>query len=119
MARERESLASIVFPPTDLMEALIHLFVRHVSPITPIIDISTFEKQYASGLYLRDLRHARLLLMVCALGSIYSKDPRVLYDVQGRLVPGYEYFFQLRFWRCPYQAVQLHELQTCVVSGIH
>ncbi|KAF9520728.1 hypothetical protein BS47DRAFT_1481125, partial [Hydnum rufescens UP504] len=119
MARERECLASIVFPPADLMEALIHLFVRHVSPIAPIIDISTLEEQYTSGLYLRDLRHARLLLMVCALGSIYSKDPRVLYDVQGRLVPGYEYFFQLRFWRCPYQAVQLHELQTCALIATY
>lgn len=51
-------------------------FIRHNS-FTPLLHRPTFDKNLAEGLHFQDEGFAIILLLVCALGSRASNDPRV------------------------------------------
>lgn len=46
----------------------------------PLFHRPSFETSVAEGLHLQDPSFGATLLLVCAIGSRYSDDPRVLYD---------------------------------------
>ena len=60
------------------MDSLISLFFDRVHCIFPILHIPTFYSQYRSKLHTRSPNFSILLLLVCAAGSRYSTDTRVL-----------------------------------------
>ena len=60
------------------MDSLVYLFVDRVHWFFPILHIPTFQAQYRSKLHTRNSNFATILLLVCAAGSRYSSDMRVL-----------------------------------------
>ncbi|KAJ7141767.1 fungal-specific transcription factor domain-containing protein [Mycena crocata] len=66
------------FPPAALMGDLISLYFAHVNMYLPLLHQPTFERGVATGLHFREDGFAATVLLVCAVGSRYSTDPRVM-----------------------------------------
>ncbi|KAF8202668.1 fungal-specific transcription factor domain-containing protein [Mycena galopus ATCC 62051] len=71
------SCPNYIFPPEDLALRLVSLYFSNVNIFFPVLNRPIFEQGLASHMHLSEHGFARLLLLVCALGSRYSDDPRV------------------------------------------
>lgn len=110
------------FPDADLMESLMTLYFTHININLPILHQPTFRRSVAEGLHLRDQRFAATLLLVCAVGSKYSNDPRVIVDGSGsELSCGWKWFDQVQILRKSlFDAPASYELQFyCVGLSDH
>ncbi|KAJ7749827.1 fungal-specific transcription factor domain-containing protein [Mycena maculata] len=65
------------FPPPDLAADLTELYFTHVNAFIPLLHRPTFERSVRDGLHLEDDSFAAILLLVCAVASRWSDDPRV------------------------------------------
>ncbi|KAJ7142263.1 fungal-specific transcription factor domain-containing protein [Mycena epipterygia] len=89
------------FPSPDLAANLINLYFTHVNMYLPLLHRPTFERDVMRGLHHRDDNFAAILLLVCAVGSRWSDDPRVVPPSgtegvsMGRLACGWEWFNQI------------------------
>jgi hypothetical protein len=94
------------------------IYFEKFNPIFPLLHKPTFVKMLADGRHLRDQDFGMVVLMVCALASRYSHDPRVFNpgDASG-LSSGWKYFRQVPMHRKSllYRA-GLFDLQYYVVS---
>ncbi|GJE87560.1 fungal-specific transcription factor domain-containing protein [Phanerochaete sordida] len=89
--------ALFIFPEYDLIHSLASTFFAEVNIYWPLLHRPTFERSLKEELHLRDEGFGALLLLVCALGARYSKDPRVY--VNGKHNPqaaGLEWFNQVQ-----------------------
>ncbi|KAK0467106.1 fungal-specific transcription factor domain-containing protein [Desarmillaria tabescens] len=68
------------FPDNDLLWSLIGLYFTESNIFLPILHRPSFERLVSESTHVSDPVFARVLLAVCALGSRYSTDPRVLID---------------------------------------
>ena len=95
------------------MPSLIDAYFQHFNIFMPLLHRPTFEKSLAEGLHFKDSMFGATLLLVCAHGSRYSEDPRVL--AEGSDNPrsaGWKWFEQVNiFRRTLYQRTTLYELQ--------
>lgn len=98
---ERSILASdpkrrLYFPPHDLLQSLVHLYFRRVNVFFPLFHIPTFWRRLEENEHLKDYWFGRNVLLVCALGSRYSDDPRVTVDPENpdTLTAGHKWFEQ-------------------------
>lgn len=66
------------FPSDDFMPCLIDLYFEKINLFFPLLHRPTFERSVAEGLHHTDYWFGALLLLVCATGSQYSDDSRVL-----------------------------------------
>ncbi|KAJ7169255.1 fungal-specific transcription factor domain-containing protein [Mycena crocata] len=66
------------FPPAQLMRELVGLYFEHVNVYLPLLHRPTFERSVGMGLHFRDNGFAATLLLVCAVASRWSTDPRVM-----------------------------------------
>ena len=86
----------------------------------PLLHRPTFEKSVAEGLHFTDSMFGATLLLVCAHGSRYSEDPRVL--AEGSDNPrsaGWKWFEQVNvFRRTLFQRTTLYELQMHAVRVV-
>ncbi|KIY46562.1 hypothetical protein FISHEDRAFT_47082 [Fistulina hepatica ATCC 64428] len=106
-----------VFPEYSLMGTLIALYFKHINTSVPILHRPTFETNVGEGLHLRDRYFGAVVLLVCALGSRYTDDPRTLPEgYPNRHAAGYMWFEQVPWLRksllespCLYE-VQLYAL---------
>ncbi|KAJ7694466.1 fungal-specific transcription factor domain-containing protein [Mycena olivaceomarginata] len=77
--RPRDS-PHFTFPADHLMQSLLSLYFSNVNPFVPLLNRSIFEEAVLQGLHFRDLSFGTVLLLVCALGSLYltpsSKENR-------------------------------------------
>ncbi|KAJ6591569.1 fungal-specific transcription factor domain-containing protein, partial [Mycena vulgaris] len=90
------------FPPPDLAASLVDLYFTHVNLLLPLLHRPTFVRDLASGLHLANDGFAATLLLVCAIGSRFSSDPRVLLDGTDNLHScGWRWFEQLQLMRDP------------------
>lgn len=73
------------FPPPDLADNLINLFFDHVNPQFPLFHQPTFERQWKTGLQVKDPWFGCLCFTLFAVASRWCDDPRVLdnheYDI--------------------------------------
>ncbi|KAJ7495523.1 fungal-specific transcription factor domain-containing protein [Mycena latifolia] len=78
------------FPPRDLAAHLIELYFTHVNVYLPLLHRPTFERAVEAGLHLRDDGFAATLLLVCAVASRWSDDPRVVpsFGTESMMPPG-------------------------------
>jgi hypothetical protein len=109
------------FPDEDLMHNLIDLYFSESNPFVPLLYRPAFDKAVAEGVHLRDDSFAVNLLLVCAIGSRYSNDPRILLDGQdGWDSSGWKWFQQVQLIRQNQLDVQsLYDLQFyCVSLGV-
>jgi len=83
----------------------------------PIIHEPKFRKNVQEGLHRRDVYFGRLVMMMCALSSRDSNDPRVLIQGEKECSAGWKYYEQVQVMRqWMFEAPSLHELQIYSVS---
>lgn len=79
------------------MQSLLDTFFIDVNIYFPVLHRPSFERAIAEGEHLRDESFGSVVLLVCALGSRFSYDPRVY--VEGQHTPqaaGWEWFNQVQ-----------------------
>ncbi|KAJ7503711.1 fungal-specific transcription factor domain-containing protein [Mycena galericulata] len=124
--RDEAMVKPYTYPPPDVLSSLIWLYFEHCNIYVPLLHRPTFERAVAGNLHLRDDKFAATVLLVCALGSRFSDDPRV-YDPAAPLTCGWKYFSQVsatatmhHFFRPPmlydlqYYALASQFLECCV-----
>ncbi|KAJ1300427.1 hypothetical protein OPQ81_005247 [Rhizoctonia solani] len=115
-------LEPVQLPPEDLIRSLVQVFFRRVNLIYPILHRGLFEDQLAHGAHLTSdttgRKFARVLLLVCAVASRWSSDPRVLTDNEP-LSAGYEFFRRAGpvTWAVRAQP-SLYDVQICILSAL-
>ncbi|KAJ6613518.1 fungal-specific transcription factor domain-containing protein [Mycena sp. CBHHK59/15] len=83
---------SYEFPAADLLSELVGLYFTHMNTYFPLLHRPTFERSIADNLHLQDAGFGAIVLLVCAVASRFSDDPRVFpHD----LTCGWQYFDQL------------------------
>ncbi|KAJ7073102.1 fungal-specific transcription factor domain-containing protein [Mycena amicta] len=86
-----------VFPPADVLSDLVDLYFTHTNAYVPLLHRPTFLHLLKSSEHLRDDKFGAIVLIVCAIASRFSNDPRVV-DGDGtttNLACGWKYFSQL------------------------
>lgn len=104
------------FPEDDLLQHLIDLYFS-VSPVyLPILFEPHFRRDVSLGRHLVDSSFACVVLLVCAIASRESTDPRVLSDGHNRQTAGWKYFSQTsRLARPLHLPPILDDVQVCCV----
>ena len=62
----------------------------------PLLHRPTFERHIADGLHLTEPRFGAIVLLVCALGSKFSLDPRVILEGTSYHSAGWKFFDQVQ-----------------------
>lgn len=117
---ELENKADIkyTYPDPDLVFTLVDLYFINANAFTPLLHRPTFEKFVQEGKHYSDQGFAATLLLVCAIGSRYCDDPRVLLDnsLDNHYSAGWKYFVQVPpIEVSPISRPSCYELQKCVV----
>ncbi|THV02448.1 hypothetical protein K435DRAFT_749568 [Dendrothele bispora CBS 962.96] len=108
-----------VFPEVNLLAQLIALYFEKVNAFLPIIHAPTFRRNIAQGLHLRDHQFGATVLLVCAVASRYSEDPRVLAVPGEELSCGWLWYEQVQVMReSLFDIPTLYELQTYCMAII-
>ncbi|KAJ7479693.1 hypothetical protein FB451DRAFT_1365428 [Mycena latifolia] len=68
------------FPENDLLSNLVTLYFEEINPLLGLLHFRSFRQLVTEGLHLRDPHFGGVVLVVCALASRYSDDPRVFID---------------------------------------
>lgn len=68
------------FPDPELLRSLVEHYFTNSNLYVPLLNRVIFQKDLDSGLHLRDEGFGSTVLLVCAVGSRYSVDKRVLLD---------------------------------------
>lgn len=113
--KESDQIQLLSFPPPDLSASLIDLYFRHVNPFLPLLHEPTFRASYAAGHYRRDVKFGGVVLLVFAIASRYSNDPRVLLAGAPRSSAGWKFYIQTEKIH-PDLRVKLSGMQSLVVS---
>ncbi|KAK0215761.1 fungal-specific transcription factor domain-containing protein [Armillaria fumosa] len=109
-----------VFPDNDLIMNLVAIYFETINPILPILHRPTFTEDVVNGLHLRDESFGGTLLLVLAVASRYSDDPRVLADPSSRLSAGWRFIVQAPIFKKAVLAPPgLYELQSSVLGAIY
>lgn len=110
------------------MVSLIQLYFYQNNIYLPLLHRPTFEKQFQNGLHLRDSGFACVLLLVCAIASRFSDDPRVLQldsnvnldETRSQQRAGWKYFDQVQMQRKSLiTPASLYDLQQYAVRYLH
>lgn len=107
-----------IYPDNDLLKSLVSLYFEKTNSIIPVLHEPTFMKSLALGQHHWDPSFGMIVLLVCALGSKYSQDSRVLVpNDTSRLSAGWHYFCQVPVHRKSllYKS-NIYDLQYYVVS---
>jgi len=91
-----------VYPPEDLLQSLVSIYFEKQHLILPVLHRPTFMKSLNSGQHIWDSTFGMTVLLVCAVASRYSHDPRVLVPGDSTsLSSGWKYFSQVPILRNP------------------
>jgi hypothetical protein len=104
------------FPPDDLLKTLIDRYFAEFNDVLNLLYRPAFERSVEAGLHLRNERFASVVLLVCAVGSGYVDDSRVLID-GAMSSSGWRFFNQVQIVRKSLLAPPaLYDLQIICVS---
>ncbi|KII90618.1 hypothetical protein PLICRDRAFT_39194 [Plicaturopsis crispa FD-325 SS-3] len=105
------------FPEADLMASLVDLYFTRTHAYLPFLHRPTFERGIATELHLRDSAFGATVLLVCALGSKFSSDPRVLLENTNDLSSaGWRWFNQVQSMRKSiFLAPRIYDLQLFIL----
>uniref|UniRef100_A0A0W0F039 Zn(2)-C6 fungal-type domain-containing protein n=1 Tax=Moniliophthora roreri TaxID=221103 RepID=A0A0W0F039_MONRR len=108
------------FPAEDLMNDLVDLYFKNINIFIPLLHRPTFERDVAMKLHLKDDMFGAVLLLVCANGSRYSDDLRVLLDgVDSWTSCGWKWFDQVQAARTSLVSPpSLYDLQFYSLSSL-
>ncbi|PIL25452.1 transcription factor [Ganoderma sinense ZZ0214-1] len=110
-----------VFPPRDLLHALVELYFRHMSYLFPLLHEPTFMQAVKAGLHLRNGGFGATVLLVCAIGSRFTHDPRVLLPESNEhpYSAGWKWFSAVeKARRLSFAPAGLHDLQVYALMGM-
>ncbi|KAJ7578583.1 fungal-specific transcription factor domain-containing protein [Mycena floridula] len=114
------------FPPDDLMASLIQLYFANIHIFLPLLHQPTFERKIAEGEHLDvTSKFGTIVMLVMAVASRFSDDPRVLARGYGSpLSSGWEWFAPVRpvlygFVDCYTQTTSLYDLQATCLSAMY
>ncbi|KAG7446059.1 uncharacterized protein BT62DRAFT_1006241 [Guyanagaster necrorhizus] len=109
-------LHDYTFPEPDLLDNLVELYFIHLNRFWPLLHQPTFERSLAAALHRTDSAFAGIVLVVCAIGSRFSNDPRVRVDhYESPYRHGWKWFVQVHRVSV-LQPPSLFDLQKCVLS---
>ncbi|KAJ7599306.1 fungal-specific transcription factor domain-containing protein [Mycena floridula] len=113
------------FPSDDLMTSLVDLFFHHLNSCLPLLHRPTFERSIAQGLHLdTSSKFGTVVCLVCAVGSRWSDDPRVLSKGhESHFSSGWKWYAAVRpylygFLESYTQPPSLYDLQATCLSAI-
>ncbi|KAI0092329.1 fungal-specific transcription factor domain-containing protein [Irpex rosettiformis] len=66
------------FPPSDLLEHLLSVYFSNMNSFSPVFHQPTIQRDIQDGLHYSDENFASVILLICAVASRKSEDPRVL-----------------------------------------
>src|ERR1700729_3835182 len=100
------------------MVELINFYFIHANLLLPLLHRPTFEKGIADGYHRRSSDFGGTVLLVCAIGSRYSTDPRVfLPEANSDHSAGWKWFDQVQMvQKSRLAAPSLYDLQKYCVS---
>ncbi|KAK0466102.1 fungal-specific transcription factor domain-containing protein [Desarmillaria tabescens] len=105
------------FPPEDLIPTLIDSYFTYFNTFLPILHRPTFDKSLREELHYRNHRFGGVVLTVCALGSKYVDDPRVLMEnEQSKWSNGWKWVAQVTSRRRAFPSLDppnLYDAQLC------
>ncbi|KAJ7155420.1 fungal-specific transcription factor domain-containing protein [Mycena crocata] len=105
------------FPPPDLATSLVDLYFTHINLLLPLLHRPTFTRDLIAGLHLTNSAFAATFLLVCAVGSRFSSDPRILLDgIESLHSCGWRWFKQVRLMRDTLLPATLYDLQCNALS---
>lgn len=104
------------FPEEELMHMLVERYFAENNTMIPLLHQPSFNAGLAQGLHLKEDGYARVLLLVCAVGSSGVDDPRVLLDPASSLSAGWKWFNQVLLGGVAlFAQPSLYDVQICVV----
>ncbi|KII84896.1 hypothetical protein PLICRDRAFT_95023 [Plicaturopsis crispa FD-325 SS-3] len=106
------------FPEPDLFAALVDIYFTRCNIYFPLLHRPTFERGVADGLHLIDDGFGATVLLVCALGSRHSSDPRVflVHNETDLNSAGWKWFNQVQHRSSLYAPFRAYELQLICLS---
>ena len=109
-----------LFPEPGLMSHLVDLYFANYNIYMPCLHRPLFEKGIREGLHLNDEGFGAVVLLLCALGSKFSDDPRVF--LEGSNTPhsaGWKWFKPVQAYRraIRLQHPRIYDLQLACVSA--
>ncbi|KXN90781.1 hypothetical protein AN958_03435 [Leucoagaricus sp. SymC.cos] len=112
-----DSMPQYDFPPLDLIGSLVDHYFTQINPFLPLLHRPLFQKGIDEGLHHKDQYFGATVLLVCALGSRYSEDPRVFVEGSSSTrSAGWKWFEQVQALRASFfKRTSLHELQAHVL----
>jgi hypothetical protein len=112
------SFSDYSFPTADLRSSLIDLYFCKSNSFFPALHKPTFLKAVAQGLHISDPDFGKVLLVICAIASLWSNDPRVLYPGSSSWhSAGWQWYGQTQgAILSQLETPSLHQVQYCAVS---
>jgi len=109
------------FPEPDLLARLIRSYFALGNHLLPLLHRPTFEADLAAEKHLHNESFGSLVLVICAIGSRVSDDPRVLVNNPGQALhshsAGWIFFRQVHLLRNRVLTEpNVYDLQAIVVS---
>ncbi|KAJ6457379.1 fungal-specific transcription factor domain-containing protein [Mycena sanguinolenta] len=109
-----------IFPPDDLLESLTKIYFEQINPVLTILHFPSFQQSLLNGLHLRSREFGSVVLVVCALASRHSEDPRVFIEGAPEHSCGWKWFQQVRPLRGEFPwGTSLYHLQFIFLSAIY
>ena len=105
------------FPPRDLLDVLVDLYFFHMNTYCPLLHEPTFKQSIEDGEHLRIGGFGATVLLVCAIGSRFTRDPRVLLDYSdNHHSAGWKWFLLVeRIRRTSFAPAKIYDLQMYAV----
>ena len=86
-----------IFPEDDLLKDLFEIYFTKPNVLLPLLHRPTFEKLFQAEVHRKHQMFGAVVLLVCAIASRFSSDPRVLLDSENsRRSSGWKYFSQVQ-----------------------
>ena len=123
-SRSRQQAVSsveLVFPEKDLLDALVELYFHHMNSHFPFLHGPMFTQAVKAGKHLVEGGFGATVMLVCAIGSRFTRDPRVLL-AESNYHPysaGWKWFQAVeRARRLSFAPAGLHDLQVYAVRDL-
>ena len=122
------------FPPPSLMLHLVSVFFFCVNPFYPLLHRPSFEAGLREGRHEKDPRFGAVTMLMCAVASRWSEDPRVLPKESAEEnragdpnnkpswgSAGWDFYsqFHQRYRRNVFHPISVYDLQMMAVSLKH
>lgn len=120
-ALEAVDQPNYTFPEPDLLASLVDLYFTMFNVFLPLLHRPTLQACLSAGLHYEDEGFGSLILLVCAMGSRFSEDPRVLAKcTKNWHSAGWPWFSQVYAFRkaIKLKPPRLYDLQIPCVSAV-